>query len=66
MTTIAAEEEPTEDGDIVVGLDGGFAARAAGGGADDGESFGDARDANIQEAANDNAEEEEEEGDHQE
>ena len=66
MAACAAEEEPTEDGDVVVGLDGCFAARAAGGGADDGESFGDARDANVEEAADDDAEEEEEEGDHQE
>lgn len=66
VAAFAAEEEPTEDGNVVVGLDGSFAARTAGGGADDGESFGDARDANVEEAADDDAEEEEEEGDHQE
>ena len=66
VAAFAAEEEPTEDGNVVVGLDGGFAARAAGSWADDGESFGDARDANVEEAADDDAEEEEEEGDHQE
>jgi len=62
----AAQEEPTEDGDVVVGFDGGFTTRAAGSRADDGEGVRDAHDANIQEAANDDAEEEEEEGDHQE
>ena len=66
LATFTAQEEPTEDGNVVVGLDGSFAARAAGGGADDGESFGDARDANVEEAADDDAEEEKEEGDHQE
>ncbi len=62
----AAQKAPTEDGDVVVGLDGGFTTRAAGSGADDGEGVRDAHDAKIQEAANDDAEEEEEEGDHQE
>ncbi len=62
----AAQEEPTEDGDVVVGLDGVLTTRAAGSGADDGEAVRDAHDANIQEAANDDAEEKEEEGDHQE
>ena len=66
VAAFAAEEEPTEDGDVVVGLDGCLAARAAGGGANDGESFGDARDANVEEAADDDAEEEEEKGNHQE
>jgi len=66
LAAFAAEKKPTEDGDVVVGLYGGLAAGAAGGRADDGESFGDARDANVEEAADDDAEEEEEEGDHQE
>ncbi len=60
----AAQEKPTEDGDVVVGLDGVLTTRAAGSGADDGEAVRDAQDANIQEAANDDAEEKEEEGDH--
>ena len=59
VAAFSAQEEPTEDGDVVVGLDGGFTTRAAGSRADDGETFRDARDANIQEAANDDAEEEE-------
>jgi ribosomal protein L12E/L44/L45/RPP1/RPP2 len=64
VAAFAAEEKPTEDGDVVVGLDGALAARAAGGGADDGEAFGNAGDANVKEAANDDAEEEKEERNH--
>jgi len=66
VAAFAAEEEPTEDGDVVVRLDGGLAARAARGRVDDGEALGNAGDANVEEAANDDAEEEKEEGDHQE
>jgi len=64
VAAFAAEDEPAEDGDVVVGLDGRLATRAAGGGANDGESFRDAGDANVEEAADDDAEEEEEEGNH--
>ena len=66
MAAFATQEEPTEDGNVVVGLDGDSAARAAGSGADNGEFFRDARDADVEEAADDDAEEKEEEGDHQE
>jgi hypothetical protein len=64
VAAFAAEDKPTEDGDVVVRLDGRLATRAAGGGADDGESFRNAGDANVEEAADDDAEEEEEEGNH--
>ena len=60
----AAEPEPAQNGNVIVGLDGRKAARAAGAGRDDGEAFRDARDAHIQKAADHDSEEEEEEEDH--
>lgn len=64
IATFAAKPEPAEDGHVVVGLDGGFAAWAAGAWGNYGFAFGNAGDTNIQEAADDDAKEEKEEGDH--
>ena len=47
VTAFSVEEKPTEERDVVVRLDESMAARAAGGGADNGKSFRDAGDADI-------------------
>ena len=60
----SAEPEPAQNGNVIVGLDGRMAARAAGAGRDDGEAFRDARDAHIQKAADHDAEKEKGEEDH--
>ncbi len=56
--------EPAEDGNVVVRLDGSEATGAARGGGNDGFAGRNAGDANIQETADDYAEEEKEERDH--
>jgi len=66
-TTVAAfatKENPAQDRDVVVRLDGDQAARAAGAWRNYGQAFRNACDANIQKAADDQAEKEKEEGNH--
>ena len=63
-TAFAVEEQPAEHGDVVVRLDWRFASRTFRTRRDDGNSFRNARDANIQKAADTDAEEEKEKRDH--
>src|ERR1700739_891797 len=64
ISAFAAQQQPAKNRDVVVGLDGAFAARTVGCRRNDGNAFRNARDANIQEAAKNNAEKEKEERDH--
>ena len=64
IAAFAAEKDPTEDGDVVVRLDGCLTARAVGRWGNNGFAFRNAGDANIQEAADDDAEKEKEERNH--
>ena len=64
IAAFPTEENPSENRDVVVRLDGRLAARAMRSRRNDGDAFRNAGDANIQEAADDNAEEEKEERDH--
>src|SRR5258708_1728438 len=64
VTAFAAQNQPAEDGNVVVRLDRIEAAWAPGAWRNDGDAFRNARDANIQEAADDDAEEKKEERDH--
>ena len=61
---LAAKEQPAEDGDVVVGLDRLEAARAARAWGNNGDTFRNAMDTDIQEAADDDAEQKKEEGNH--
>jgi hypothetical protein len=60
----AAQQEPAEDRNVVVGLDGLKAARATRAGRNDGQSLWNTRDADIEEAAYGYAEKKEEERNH--
>jgi len=64
IAALAAEKKPPEDRNIVIRFDGVAAARAAGSRRNDGNPFRNARDTNIQEAADHNAKEKKEERDH--
>src|ERR1700757_2281322 len=60
----ASEKNPAEHGNIVIGLDGPFAARTPGRRRNDRNVFRNAGNANIQEAADNDAKKEKEEWDH--
>jgi len=62
--TFAAKPQPTEDGDVVVRLDGCQAAWAARAGRNDGLALWNARDAHIEKAANYDSKKKKEEEDH--
>ena len=64
IAAFAPQQQPTQDGDVVVGPDGHPATRAMRGGGNDRNSFRNARDADIQEAADDQAKKEKEERNH--
>lgn len=63
MAATAAEKNPAEDGDVVAGSNGRGATRAAGARVDDGFVTGQAGNANVEEAAEGEAEEDDEDGD---
>jgi hypothetical protein len=63
MAAAAAEKNPAEDGDVVTGADGRGATRTAGARADDGFVTGQAGDADVEEAAEGEADEDDEDGD---
>jgi hypothetical protein len=60
VAAASAEKNPAEDGDVVEGADGRGAVRAAGARADDGFVTGQAGDADVEEAAEGEAEEDDE------
>lgn len=64
IAAFTAKQEPAQDWDVVVRLDGIEATRATRGRRDDGNIVGDASDANIQKAADDDAEKKKEDWDH--
>jgi hypothetical protein len=63
IAAVAAEKDPAKNGNVVVGADGRGATRAAGARADDGFVTRQAGDADVEEAAEGEAEEDDEDGD---
>ena len=61
-TAASAEEDPAEERDVFKGRDGPLALGAAGARADDGLVEGQAGDANVEEAAEDESDEEDKDG----
>src|SRR5262249_59742928 len=51
LSAASAEDEPAQDGNVVVGCDGGIASRASGSGCDHGEPAGHTMDDDVEETA---------------